>query len=87
MQKYGSKRGKTQATKGQAAKGGLVSLRDTTGVDIEIFLEGQTRGEADNPHCLIMLYEMFPTHCRSRMERGRANSLLRPSTGANKAGP
>ena len=28
-------------------------------MDIELFLEGQTKWEADTPHCLMMLYEMF----------------------------
>ena len=28
-------------------------------MDIELFFEGQTKWEADSPHCLMMLYEMF----------------------------
>ena len=28
-------------------------------MDIELFLEGQTRWEEDNPHHLVMLYKMF----------------------------
>ena len=28
-------------------------------MDVEGFLEGQARWEADSPHCLIILHEMF----------------------------
>ena len=28
-------------------------------MDIELFLEGQAKREADSPCCLMMLYEMF----------------------------
>ena len=28
-------------------------------MDVELFLEGQARWEADSPHCLVMLHEMF----------------------------
>ena len=28
-------------------------------MDVELFLEGQVKWEADSPHCLMMLYEMF----------------------------
>ena len=28
-------------------------------MDVELFLEGQAKWEADSPHCLMMLYEMF----------------------------
>ena len=28
-------------------------------MDIKLFLEGQTRWEADSPHCLMMVHEMF----------------------------
>ena len=28
-------------------------------MDVKLFLEGQTRWEADSPHCLMMLHEMF----------------------------
>ena len=28
-------------------------------MDVELFLEGQTRWEADSPHCLVVLHEMF----------------------------
>ena len=28
-------------------------------MDVELFLEGQTKWEEDSPHWLVMLYEMF----------------------------
>ena len=28
-------------------------------MDVELFLEGQTRWKEDSPHLLAMLYEMF----------------------------
>ena len=28
-------------------------------MDIELFLQGQVKWEADSPHCFMMLYEMF----------------------------
>ena len=28
-------------------------------MDVELFLKGQAKWEADSPHCLMMLYEMF----------------------------
>ena len=28
-------------------------------MDVQLFLEGQTKWEADSPHCLMKLYEMF----------------------------
>ena len=28
-------------------------------MDVELFLEGQTKWEEDSPHHLVMLYEMF----------------------------
>ena len=28
-------------------------------MDVKLFLEGQARWEADSPHCLMMLHEMF----------------------------
>ena len=28
-------------------------------MDVELFLEGQTKWEEDRPHWLVMLYEMF----------------------------
>ena len=59
MQKYGSKRDKALATKGQAAKEGLSVWETERVMDIELFLKGQTKWKADSPHCLMMLYEMF----------------------------
>ena len=59
MQKYGSKRDKALAAKGWAAKEGLSVWEVEWVMDLELFLEGQTKWEADSPHCLMMLYEMF----------------------------
>ena len=59
MQKYRSKRDKALATKGQAAKEGLSVLETERVMDVELFLEGQTKWEAHSPHHLMMLYEMF----------------------------
>ena len=59
MQKYGSKRHKALATKGQAVREGL-SVRETKRLmDIELFLQGQAKWEADNPHHLVILHKMF----------------------------
>ena len=58
-QKYGSKRDKALAAKGQAAKEGLSVWEAERVMDIELFLEGQAKWEADSPHHLMMLYEMF----------------------------
>ena len=59
MQKYGSKRDKTLAAKGQAVREGLSVWEAEQVMDVELFLEGQTKWEADSPHCLMMLYKMF----------------------------
>ena len=59
MQKYGSKRDKALAAKGQAAKEGLSVWEAERVMDIELFLEGHVKWEADSPHCLMMLYEML----------------------------
>ena len=59
VQKYGSKRDKAVATKEQAAKQGLLVQEAERVMDFKLFLEGQTKWEADSPHCLMMLYEMF----------------------------
>ena len=59
MQKYGSKRDKALATKGWEAKKGLTVWEAERVMNIELFLEGQTKGEADSPNHLMMLYEMF----------------------------
>ena len=59
MQKYGSKRDKALSTKGQVAKEGLSVQEAERVMDVELFLEGQVKWEADSSHCLMMLYEMF----------------------------
>ena len=59
MQKYGSKRDKALATKGWAIKGGMSVQEAEQVMDVKLFLEGQTRWEADSPHHLMMLYKMF----------------------------
>ena len=59
MQRYGSKRDKAPATKGQAAKEGLSVQEAERVMDIELLLEGQAKWEADSPHHLMMIYEMF----------------------------
>ena len=57
-EKHGSKRDKALAAKGWAAKG--LSVQEAERVmDVELFLQGQAKWEADSPHCLMMLYEMF----------------------------
>ena len=57
--KYGSKKDKALATKGQAAKEDLSVSEAERVMDVELFLEGQAKWEVDSPHCLMMLYEMF----------------------------
>ena len=59
MQKYESKRDKALAAKGQAAKEALSVQEAGRVMDIELFLEGQAKWEADSPHYLMMLYKMF----------------------------
>ena len=56
---YGSKRDKALAIKGQAAKEGMSVWEAERVMDAELFLEGQTKWEADSPHHLMMLYGMF----------------------------
>ena len=58
-EKYGSKRDKAQAAKGWAVKEGLSVQEAERIMDVELFLEGQAKWEADSPHCLMMIYEMF----------------------------
>ena len=59
MLKYGSKRDKSLTAKRQADRDGL-SVQETEWLmDVEVSLEGQARWEADSPHHLIMLHEMF----------------------------
>ena len=57
--KYGSKRDKAIATKGQVAKEGLSIWEAERVVDVELFIEGQAKWGADSPHCIMMLYKMF----------------------------
>ena len=59
MQMYAIERDKALATKGWAAKEGLSVQEMESVMDIGLFLEGQTKWEADGPHHLMMLYEMF----------------------------
>ena len=59
VKKYKSKRGKAVATKGQAAWEGQSVWHTKRMMDVELFLEGQTKWEEDSPHWLVMLYEMF----------------------------
>ena len=59
VKRYESKRHKALAAKGQAAKEDR-SVQETERVmDVELFLEVQTKWEEDSPHHLVMLYEMF----------------------------
>ena len=59
VKRYGSKRDKALATKGQAAKEGRSVWETERIMDVELFLKEQTQWEEDIPHCLVMLYEMF----------------------------
>ena len=59
VKKYKSKREKAVATKGQAAHEGWLVWQTKRMMDVELFLEGQTKWEEDGPHWLVMLYEMF----------------------------
>ena len=54
VRKYGSKKEKFQVAKQQAAEEEMEWV-----IDVELFLEGQTRWEEDSPHCLAMMHEMF----------------------------
>ena len=57
--KYGSKRDKALAAKGQAPKEGLSVWEAERVIDVELFLKGQAKWEMDSPHHLMMLYKMF----------------------------
>ena len=59
VKKYGSKRDKAVATKGWAAREGQSVQETKRMMDVELFLEGQTKWEEDSPHQLVMLYQMF----------------------------
>ena len=56
---YGSKRDKAPATKGWTVREGLSVWEIKWLMDVELFLEGQAKWEADSPHCLVMLHKMF----------------------------
>ena len=55
----GVNRDKALAAKGQAVREGLSVWEAEWVMDVELFLEEQTKWEADSPHHLIMLYKMF----------------------------
>ena len=57
--KYGSKRDKAITTKGLAAKEGLSVCEAKRIMDVELFIKGQAKWEANSPHHLMMFYEMF----------------------------
>ena len=59
VKRYGSKRDKAVAAKGQTAKEGRSVWETERMMDVELFLEGQTKWEKDSPHQLVMLYKMF----------------------------
>ena len=37
-------------------------------MDVELFLEGQTKWEEDSPHQLVMLYEVFK-HATNKVQK------------------
>ena len=57
--KYRSKRNKVAATKGQAVQEGHSVREMERMMDVELFLEEQTKWKEDSPHHLVMLYKMF----------------------------
>ena len=59
VKKYGSKRDKAIATNGWVAREGQPVREAERIMDVELFLEGQTKWEEDSPPWLVMLYEMF----------------------------
>ena len=59
VKRYRSKRDKAATTKGWAAREGQSIQETESMMDLELFLEGQTKWEEDSPHWLVMLYEMF----------------------------
>ena len=78
VKRYRRKGVKTVATKGQAAREGWLVRETERMMDVELFLEGQTKWEEDSPHQLVMLYEMFKHAADKRAEGGRANCTPRP---------
>ena len=71
----GVKGDKALAAKGQTAKEGLSVQEAERVMDIKLFLEGQTKWEADSPHCLMMLYEMFQ-HASDQEGRKRWSKMV-----------
>ena len=59
VKRYGSKRDKALATKGQAAKEGRSVWETDRIMDVVLFLKEQTKWEEDSHHHLVMLHEMF----------------------------
>ena len=59
VKKYRSKRHKAVAAKGWAGREGWWVQETNRMMDVELFLEGQTKWEEDSLHWLVMLYEMF----------------------------
>ena len=59
VKRYGSKRDKAAATKGQAAMEGKLVQETERMMDAELFLNRWTKWEEDSPNQLVMLYEMF----------------------------
>ena len=59
VKRYRSKRDKAVAAKGGAAREGQLVQDTKRMMDIELFLERQTKWEEDSLHQLVMLYEMF----------------------------
>ena len=56
-------------------------------MDVELFLEGQAKWEADSPHYFMMLYKMFHHAMDQGQKEVEQMALPRPSTGVTKAGP
>ena len=59
VKRYRSKRDKAEAVKRQVAREGQSVQETERMMEVELFLEGQTKWEEDSPHWLVMLYEMF----------------------------
>ena len=61
VKKYKSKRGKAVATKGRAAWEGQSVQQTERMMDVELFLEGQTKWEEDSSYQLVMQFRGCPT--------------------------
>ena len=59
MLKYGSKRDKSLPAKGWADRDTLSVQEAEQLMDVKLFLKGQAGWEADSPHHLVMLHEIF----------------------------